>query len=449
MNKSLLILTLCGFLGLFSGSKAEAGDTIVDLAVGADNFKTLVAAVQAAGLVDALAGEGPLTVFAPTDEAFAKVDADTLKFLLTDRGRPQLQRILLHHVVAGKVTSDQVVNVDEVETLAGTTLDVSVIRGRVLIGDAAVDAVDLLASNGVIHVIDRVLLPPVQENPLETYLMSAISRGVPLFNDGDPAACCAVYATALDALVLGGGFGLTNEERQVIKGRKMEADKMSDSHELAWELRGIIDAVLRGDMAISSSEKVSGNSEAAKEQASDLEVGNMIFSFRDSNEVRGWRTVLDGVMGGLSTGKISHGGKGATLVFEGETSLRNNGGFSSMRCALPRGAMDGSDSIQFRVKGDGRTYIFGTRGSSGSGGDSFWTRFDTIAGEWQTVTIKIDEMERHFFGQKLPGTITPDQVRGIDFYIYDKKAGPFRLEIDNIQAVSTDGRNLAQAETSN
>ncbi|MGB1397793.1 MAG: CIA30 family protein, partial [Planctomycetota bacterium] len=78
-----------------------------------------------------------------------------------------------------------------------------------------------------------------------------------------------------------------------------------------------------------------------------------------------------------------------------------------------------------------------------------WTRFDTIAGEWQTVTIKIDEMERHFFGQKLPGTITPDQVRGIDFYIYDKKAGPFRLEIDNIQAVSTDGRNLAQAETSN
>ena len=175
MSKSLLILTLCGFLGLFSGSKAEAGDTIVDLAVGADNFKTLVAAVQAAGLVDALAGEGPLTVFAPTDEAFAKVDADTLKFLLTDRGRPQLQRILLHHVVAGKVTADQVVNVDEVETLAGTTLDVSVIRGRVIIGDAAVDAVDLLASNGVIHVIDRVLLPPVQENPLETYLMSAIS----------------------------------------------------------------------------------------------------------------------------------------------------------------------------------------------------------------------------------------------------------------------------------
>ena len=267
MSKSFLILTLCGFLGLFSSSKADAGDTIVDLAVGADNFKTLVAAVQAAGLVDALAGEGPLTVFAPTDEAFAKVDADTLKFLLTDRGRPQLQRILLHHVVAGKVTADQVVNVDEVETLAGTTLDVNVIRGRVIIGDAAVDAVDLLASNGVIHVIDRVLLPPVQENPLETYLMSAISRGVPLFNDGDPAACCAVYTTALEALVLGGGFGLTEEERQVIKGRKMEADKMSDSRELAWELRGIIDAVLRGDMAISSSEKVSGSSEAAKEQA--------------------------------------------------------------------------------------------------------------------------------------------------------------------------------------
>ena len=169
----------------------------------------------------------------------------------------------------------------------------------------------------------------------------------------------------------------------------------------------------------------------------------MIFSFDNRDEVRGWRTVLDGVMGGLSTGKISHAGD--RLVFEGETSLRNNGGFSSMRASMPRGAMDGSDSIQFRVKGDGRTYIFGTRSSSGSGGDSYWTRFETVAGEWQTVTIKIDEMERHFFGQKMSGKITPDQVRGIDFYIYDKKAGSFRLEIDNIRAISTDGRNLARS----
>ena len=397
--------------------------------------------------MDALAGEGPLTVFAPTDEAFAKVDADTLQFLLTDRGRPQLQRILLHHVVAGKVTADQVVNVDQVETLAGTTIDVSVVRGRVIIGEAAVDAVDLLASNGVIHVIDRVLLPPVQESPLENFLMAAISRGVPLFNDGDPAACCAVYATALDGLILSEGFGLSNEDRQVIKGRKMEADKMTDSHELAWEYRGIIDAVLRGDMAISSTEKVNGDHSSGK----DLEAGNMIFSFQQADEVRGWRTVLDGVMGGLSTGKISHSDQGGTLIFEGETSLRNNGGFSSMRCNLPSGSMAGADSIQFRVKGDGRTYIFGTRGGSanGSRGDSFWTRFDTVAGEWQTVTIKVADMERHFFGQKIPGTITPEQVVGIDYYIYDKKAGPFRLEIDSIRAISTDGRNLAQTPVSN
>ena len=440
MSKTLLTVALCGFLGLFAQPRSHASDTIVDLAVGAENFKTLVAAVQAAGLVDALAGDGPLTVFAPTDEAFAKVDADTLKFLLTDRGRPQLQRILLHHVVAGKVTADQVVNVDQVETLAGTTLDVNVVRGRVIIGDAAVNAVDLLASNGVIHVIDRVLLPPVEESPLESFLLEAIGRGVPLFNDGSPAACCAVYATALDALVLSQGFGLADEDRQVILGRKMEAEKQSDARELAWEYRGIIDAVLRGDMKISSTEKVTQKESASSKK---IEEGNMIFSFDNRDEVRGWRTVLDGVMGGLSTGKISHAGD--RLVFEGETSLRNNGGFSSMRASMPRGAMDGSDSIQFRVKGDGRTYIFGTRSSSGSGGDSYWTRFETVAGEWQTVTIKIEEMERHFFGQKMSGKITPDQVRGIDFYIYDKKAGSFRLEIDNIRAISTDGRNLARS----
>ncbi|OUU25278.1 MAG: hypothetical protein CBC13_02300, partial [Planctomycetia bacterium TMED53] len=198
----------------------------------------------------------------------------------------------------------------------------------------------------------------------------------------------------------------------------------------------------------SSTEKVSSPNQSGTRSSAKVreqEEGNMIFSFEKADEVRGWRTVLDGVMGGLSTGKISHGGNSGTLVFEGETSLRNNGGFSSMRSNLPRGAMEGADSIQFRVKGDGRTYIFGTRSSNGSGGDSFWTRFDTVAGEWKTVTIKIEDMERHFFGQRLPGKISPEQVRGLDFYIYDKKAGPFRLEIDQIRAISSNGRELAKS----
>ena len=139
-------------------------------------------------------------------------------------------------------------------------------------------------------------------------------------------------------------------------------------------------------------------------------------------------------MGGLSTGEIETGD--GTMIFSGETSLRNNGGFSSMRAAVEKGVFKDSDSIRLRVKGDGRTWILGTRKSSGRmGGDSYWTRFDTKDGEWQTVTIPIDGMERHFFGQRMAGSITPEEVGAIEFYMYDKKAGPFRLEIESIEGV--------------
>jgi hypothetical protein len=145
--------------------------------------------------------------------------------------------------------------------------------------------------------------------------------------------------------------------------------------------------------------------------------------------------VLDGVMGGLSTGRIGQA-EGA-MIFEGVTSLENNGGFSSIRCGVADGAFAGADTIQLRVKGDGRTYIFGARTSSGMGGDSFWTRFATVDGEWQTVDVRIEDMERHFFGRRMRGTITAEQIRGLEFYVYDKKAGPFRLEVDEIRAMAS------------
>ena len=140
------------------GSGQKAAD-IVDTAVGAGNFKTLVAAVQAAGLVDALKGDGPLTVFAPTDEAFAKIPAETIEFLLTPEGKDKLTQILTYHVVAGKVTADQVVNLSSADTLAGQSVAIKVVDGQVKINDSTVVAADVMASNGVIHVIDTVLMP--------------------------------------------------------------------------------------------------------------------------------------------------------------------------------------------------------------------------------------------------------------------------------------------------
>jgi len=134
---------------------------IVDTAVGAGTFGTLVAAVQAAGLVDTLKGEGPFTVFAPTDEAFAALPAGTLEQLLADP-QGQLSQILLYHVVPGKVMAAAVEDGMEAATVQGSPVKFMVADGKVMINEATVITADIEATNGVIHVIDQVLLPPTE-----------------------------------------------------------------------------------------------------------------------------------------------------------------------------------------------------------------------------------------------------------------------------------------------
>lgn len=138
---------------------AEAPQTIVEIAAGNPDFSTLVAAVQAAGLVDTLNGEGPFTVFAPTNEAFAALPAGTVESLLNDI--PALTSILTYHVVAGKVLAADVVGLDSATTVQGADFSISVKDGKVYLNDTVqVIVTDIQASNGVIHVIDAVLLPP-------------------------------------------------------------------------------------------------------------------------------------------------------------------------------------------------------------------------------------------------------------------------------------------------
>lgn len=132
---------------------------IVDTAVKAGSFNTLVAAVQAADLVDTLKGEGPFTVFAPTDEAFAKLPEGTVDDLLKPENKEKLQTILLYHVVPGKVMASDVVKVTSAKTANDMSLSVMVDGNTVKINDAQVVQTDIKASNGVIHVIDTVLLP--------------------------------------------------------------------------------------------------------------------------------------------------------------------------------------------------------------------------------------------------------------------------------------------------
>jgi transforming growth factor-beta-induced protein len=132
---------------------------IVDTAVGAGSFKTLVTAVKAAGLVDALKGKGPFTVFAPTDEAFAKLPAGTIQNLLKPENKKTLQAILTYHVVPGKVTAGQVVKLSSAKTLQGQEVAIAISKGGVKVDNANVVKTDIACSNGIIHVIDAVILP--------------------------------------------------------------------------------------------------------------------------------------------------------------------------------------------------------------------------------------------------------------------------------------------------
>ena len=138
---------------------AAPAQDIVDTAVSAGSFNTLVAAVKAAGLVDTLKGAGPFTVFAPTDEAFAKLPAGTVEYLLKPENKDKLVAILTYHVVAGKVMAADVVKLHSAKTVNGQELTVEAGMGSVTVDGAKVVKADILCSNGVIHVIDTVVLP--------------------------------------------------------------------------------------------------------------------------------------------------------------------------------------------------------------------------------------------------------------------------------------------------
>jgi uncharacterized surface protein with fasciclin (FAS1) repeats len=150
-----LVLAMAG--GLVARAAGE-GQDIVETAKAAGCFNTLLKAATAAGLVDTLKGECPFTVFAPTDEAFAKVPRETLNALLADKDK--LKAVLLYHVVKGRVMAADAVKLDSAKTVEGDAIAIRTKGGKVMINNAQVTQADVKASNGVIHVIDAVLLPP-------------------------------------------------------------------------------------------------------------------------------------------------------------------------------------------------------------------------------------------------------------------------------------------------
>ena len=176
-------------------AQEAAGKDIVTTAVEAGSFKTLAAALKAAGLVETLQGKGPFTVFAPTDEAFAKLPAGTVETLLKPENKPQLIAVLTYHVVPGKVLAADVVKLNAAGTVNGQRVDVKVDGKQVLIDQAQVVATDIACSNGVIHVIDQVILPSSDKIPatadkagtFKTLLAAAKAAGLVEVLSGDQA----------------------------------------------------------------------------------------------------------------------------------------------------------------------------------------------------------------------------------------------------------------------
>lgn len=159
--KGLAAVALVALVSFGPASKLAAAEKdIVDTAVAAEQFKTLVTAVKAAGLVGTLKGEGPFTVFAPTDEAFAKIPKDVLEGLLKDKEK--LTAVLTYHVVPGKVMAKDVVKLNSAKTAQGQSVSIAAKDGSVKINGAKVIKADIECKNGVIHVIDTVLLPPAK-----------------------------------------------------------------------------------------------------------------------------------------------------------------------------------------------------------------------------------------------------------------------------------------------
>jgi uncharacterized surface protein with fasciclin (FAS1) repeats len=156
-------MLLAGMLALSAVAFAQdtMNKTVVEIAAGNKDFSTLVAAVKAAGLVETLSGKGPFTVFAPTNAAFAKLPKGTVEELLKPENKAKLTSILTYHVVAGKVMAADAIKLDgkNAKTVNGQEIAIKVMDGKVKINDATVAAADIVGSNGVIHVIDTVLLP--------------------------------------------------------------------------------------------------------------------------------------------------------------------------------------------------------------------------------------------------------------------------------------------------
>lgn len=219
------------------------GKDIVDTAVEAGSFKTLAAALTAADLVGALKGDGPFTVFAPTDEAFSKLPKGTVETLLKPENKQQLIDVLTYHVVKGNVPAVKVVSLSGATTLNGQQVDIKVEDGNVTVDKANVVKTDILCDNGVIHVIDSVILPPEKHSAVAPRKMieSAIAQGAALYNSGHAGECAKVYMSTAKNILKMDNNGMCSATTQVLETALVSTQHTSCVDTQAWTMRRALD----------------------------------------------------------------------------------------------------------------------------------------------------------------------------------------------------------------
>jgi transforming growth factor-beta-induced protein len=212
--------------------------TIPKVAASTEKFKTLLKAAESAKLVETLSGKGPITLFAPTDEAFAKLPKGTVEGLLQPENREKLVAILTYHVVAGRVYSDDVAGIESAASVEGSPLKVTAKDGEIFINKSKVLMTDIDASNGVIHVIDTVLLPPMKNVGAKKVLETVVAKGSDLFNSGHHESCAKLYRGTMEKLM---SAELPKEVKTHMARTISKAEHLDCPTQQAWALRHGID----------------------------------------------------------------------------------------------------------------------------------------------------------------------------------------------------------------
>jgi uncharacterized surface protein with fasciclin (FAS1) repeats len=226
--------------------------TVPQIAIADGRFTTLVAALKAADLVDTLGGKGPFTVFAPTDDAFAKLPKPLLAALLKPENKGLLTEILTYHVVSGRITSVDAAKAGTAKTLEGTEVTASGKSGALMINGAKVVIQDIDSANGIVHVIDSVLVPSGAAAKIaklsaaspRDLMELAIARGAPMFNHGDHAACAAVYEVTMNALMALPESSMNDDSRETVAGALAEGARTHSARDRAWVYRRAMDKVM-------------------------------------------------------------------------------------------------------------------------------------------------------------------------------------------------------------